>query len=446
MAICRKNFWHGCIIAIVACGVLELRWAAAQSDTRPTGSATRPLGSDTRPTVAEPKAAYTNPFLPAIDREVRLPLALRGFCAVTLRDQQTWSDGMERFQHIFDGQVYWFAARRERAIFAANPIRYVPALQGDCPVTFVESGARIQGNPQYGILHKQRLYFFKGPAAQRAFRADPDGYTNADLKFGGNCVVSRVDQQRELEGLPETVVIVDGFRYQFASQRQQQLFVRNMVRYGVKQTLVTVAGNGQGSREMSPPQALAPGQTDEVKPTPKSEMERKSKRVSLADAVMGGYCPVSIRSRGVWVKGEPRYAAVFDARTYFMAGESELALFREDPLPFIPALGGSCVVTERDENRRVPGNIYHAAFHESQDRLFLFAGVEQKQAFNGDAERYLNVDVAANGMCVVSLVDERTEVEGLPEYTSWHNGKRYFFASAEHQARFAADVSTYEGY
>lgn len=416
----------------------------AQSDSRPSTS----YAARSQPLIAAPKPSATSPFAPPIDRDLRLPVAIKGFCVVSLRDRKQWLPGYERFQHMFDGKLYWFASQREQAIFAANPQRYVPALACDCAVTFVEQGIRVPGDPRYGTLHEQRLYFFRSDAEQAEFRADPTKYADADLAAEGLCLVSQVDEQREREGLAETTVIVKGMRYQFAGLHQQRTFLANMVRYGVEPHHALTMSPQQQQANSVPPHLLMPGSPSKsVATAPKqnaTNKKLKKKLTKIENKAMSGYCAVTIREKGVWELGDPRFSVEFDDLTYLMVSEQEQSLFQQQPNKYVPALAGNCVVTEIDENRRVPGTIYHAALHEGEQRLFLFAGAAQKNKFNEDPDRYLKADVAAEGYCVVTLVDDRQRELGSTEFVTWHRGKRYFFASAEKQAKFAENIELYQ--
>lgn len=421
------------IVSVCCCGIALSLPVHAQSDTRaPTsaGSMTKPVP----PLLAEPKSQEASPFLPPIDEDIQYPVAIRGFCVVSLRDQQLWRGGTASYQQMFDGQLYYFASSRESEIFASNASRYVPALAGDCVVTFAELGERVDGNPEYGILHKRRLYFFRSQQEQATFRADPEKFADADLATGGNCLVSRIDDQRKLPGLPETTVIVNGLRYQFAGLHQQRQFLGNMSRYGVERPNNSYKQRGAAFVRRSGARG----------PVSAKKKPAQAKLASIKNKAMAGYSPVSIRDKGVWVEGSPKYRVEFDGLTYLMVDEAEKDLFQKTPDVYIPALAGHCVVTEIDENRRVKGTIYHAAHHEGEGRLFLFAGPSQKASFNSDPQRYLRADMAAGGLCIVSLLDDREEVQGLPEFMVWHKGKRYFFASAEKKADFFERIELYQ--
>ncbi len=387
--------------------------------------------------VVEPKPQGANPFLPNANRDLRLPLALSGFCAVSLREGQQWVLGSERNQLNFDGQIYWFVGQRQRAIFAASPQRYVPALSGDCVVTFDDLGSRLSGNPQYGILHNQRLFFFRSLDEQEKFRTDPGRYGQVDLANDGQCLVSQIDQQQQLPGLPETTVIVDGLRYLFAGVDQQQKFLLNMRYYGVeKATFRSPKSSG------NPPPLLAPSAVQKKEGLVQQAAPKSLRQADSEKQAMAGYCPVSIREAGVWSLGNPSHRAVFDGQTYLFVGEAEQKQFLLNPHAYLPALAGSCVVSERDKNQRLPGNIYHAAQYEG--RLFLFAGPEKKLAFKASPATYAEVDLVEGGDCIVTLIDEGRSAPGLEELLIWHQGKRYFFTSPETQAKFREDTGRYQ--
>ncbi len=417
----------------------------AQSETRQGSTSkagpTATANQSSQSFVAEPKPQNANPFQPVTNRDVRLPVVLDGFCLVTLRELQKWQLGSDSNQVVFDGQLYWFASQHERAMFTANPRRYAPALAGKCVVTFADSGVRVRGDPQYGSLHNQRLFFFKGLAEQKLFQADPEHYANIDLANAGRCLVSQVDEGRQLPGMSETTVIVDGLRYQFAGTYQQQSFLRNMARYGITRPST---GELSDRRHSIPPQPLVPRGSSNRGPSEKSKLPVENQITDVTNIAMRGYCPVTIHKEGTWVLGDARYRVLFDGLTYMAASEEAQSLFKENPNAYLPALGGHCAVNEIDNNQRVPGSIYHAAWHESEGRLFLFEGAEQKKMFNANPEKYLKADLVEKGNCIVTLVDEGRMDAGLPELLIWHQHKRYYFASKDQQAKFLENVQRYQ--
>lgn len=440
-----KNFYVRSNVA-TATIVCVLCWCLTLTACVFAQSATRTPNA--RTTLAEPKPQGASPFLPSANRDVRLPVTLEGFCIVTLRERQKWLPGSESNQLVFDGQLYWFAGQRQRAIFAATPQRYVPALGGNCVVTFAESGIRERGDPQFGILHNKQLFFFRSQAEQEKFQSEPNQFTDLDLANEGRCLVSQIDDERQLPGLPETTVIVDGLRYLFAGIHQQHKFLVNMPHYGVTRPKTPQADKSPKPLASNPLQPLA---SDGSSSRSKAKQGKTPANTSVADVTaevtnkaMSGYCPVTIHDQGTWVMGDARYQVEFDGLTYLMASEALQKLFVENPNTYIPALGGHCVVTEIDENRRVLGSTYHAMWHEGENRIFLFAGAKQKEAFDASPATYVHADLVAEGNCIVTLIDEGKEIAGLPELLLWHQGKRYLFASQEQQDTFRENIQRYQ--
>jgi YHS domain-containing protein len=382
---------------------------------------------------AEPRTREVNPFSPVLKQEIRLPVAIRGFCIVTLREQQEWVAGSSVQQLIFDGQIYWFQGQRERAIFAASPLRYVPVLAGDCVVTFATSGVRTAGDPQHGVLHNRRLFFFSSPEAQAEFQADPSKYENVDLANQGHCLVSRIDEGHQVAGLAETAVIVDGLRYHFASANHQQKFLAHMRHYGVTQpkARLVAAASPQPAVETTQPVPKVASESVQEKPAQSSPHS-----VEPSNCALSGYCPVSLQEQGIWIEGSPAHQVPYDGKTYLFASAEQQAKFAAAPDGFIPALGGNCVVTYADHQRLTPGSLYHAVYDEASGRFFFFAGPEQKIAFEKMREHYSQADLALEGHCVVTFVEEGKQVAGEEDLLVRHEGVRYLFASPEQREKF----------
>ena len=153
-----------------------------------------------------------------------------------------------------------------------------------------------------------------------------------------------------------------------------------------------------------------------------------------------GYCPVSIVAMRKWVKGDPAQAVVYDGRSYRFADEKGKKMFQDDPAKYVPALGGDCVVALVKMGKRVPGNIRHAAFHDS--RLFLFSNEQAQQMFLADASAYAHADLALDGKCPVCRAMGH-EMAGKPEFTVFHDGVRYQFPNAKMRDMFAAAPKKY---
>jgi YHS domain-containing protein len=154
-----------------------------------------------------------------------------------------------------------------------------------------------------------------------------------------------------------------------------------------------------------------------------------------------GYCPVCILDANKWAKGSPEHQATYDGVTYYFPEEAIKQKFLANPAKYVPALGGDCIVCYAKLGKRVPGNVNHSARHDN--RLFLFPGAEQQQAFLSNPKAYADADLALNGDCAVCLVHHNKRVAGKPEFAEIKDGFRYLFPSAREQAAFREDPDAY---
>jgi YHS domain-containing protein/thiol-disulfide isomerase/thioredoxin len=109
-------------------------------------------------------------------------------------------------------------------------------FEGYCPVSMRNQWKWVAGNPQWGIVHRGRTYWFAGPVEQKQFWTDPDRYTPA---LSGMDPVMAVDHQQQVPGKREHSLDYDGLFYMFASEATLQQFTANPARYasGVRQAM-----------------------------------------------------------------------------------------------------------------------------------------------------------------------------------------------------------------
>lgn len=110
------------------------------------------------------------------------------------------------------------------------------AFEGYCPVSMRNQWKWVPGNPQYGIVHLGRTYWFAGPEEQKQFWTDPSRYAPA---MSGNDPVLAIDHQQQVEGKREHSLDYDGLFYMFASEATLQQFAANPAKYaaGVRQAM-----------------------------------------------------------------------------------------------------------------------------------------------------------------------------------------------------------------
>ena len=94
----------------------------------------------------------------------------------------------------------------------------------------------VPGNPQYGVVHMGRTYWFAGAEEQKQFWTDPNRYAPA---LAGNDPVLAIDHKQQIPGKREHSLDYDGLFYMFASEATLQQFTANPARYaaGARQAM-----------------------------------------------------------------------------------------------------------------------------------------------------------------------------------------------------------------
>ncbi len=200
-------------------------------------------------------------------------------------------------------------------------------------------------------------------------------------------------------------------------------------------TFTLTAHAQSGSRAASPP----PRQ----QPAAGSQSSSGSGLADDAPVGLQGYCPVCIVEMKQWVKGNPQIAAEFDGHKYYFPGAEQVAMFRQNPTKYLPALGGDDIVQYSRTGERVPGSLSQGVLHKG--RNYFFASAANQQLFQANPVAYENADLALGGECIVCRVGMNQRVAGAPEFTAVHDGLRYQFPAAEQQAEFMKSPASYVG-
>lgn len=122
--------------------------------------------SGSRADVAQRPAAERRELPSARPAAQAPPVAMEGFCLVTLAEEERWQKGDPQWGAIHRGQTYLFATQQQQQKFLADPDRYSPALSGYDPIRFVENGELVPGKRQHGTWYRgkfqdsPRIYLF----------------------------------------------------------------------------------------------------------------------------------------------------------------------------------------------------------------------------------------------------------------------------------------------
>lgn len=110
------------------------------------------------------------------------PLALDGYCAVTLVRQKKWIRGDVRYGAIHRGNTYLFASEIEQREFLAAPDSFSPVLSGYDPVLAADQSQAVPGQRRYGVFFEGRIFLFSSEETLSRFAQNPDQYASPILQ------------------------------------------------------------------------------------------------------------------------------------------------------------------------------------------------------------------------------------------------------------------------
>ena len=107
------------------------------------------------------------------------PLALDGYCPVTMVHSYEWQLGSPKLDAVYEGRMYLFAGQRERQLFLSQPQRYAPVEAGCDVVRLVDEKRSSIGFREHGMTYNDRVYLFDSEESLETFRANPAKYAPA---------------------------------------------------------------------------------------------------------------------------------------------------------------------------------------------------------------------------------------------------------------------------
>jgi YHS domain-containing protein len=260
--------------------------------------------------------------------------ALGGNCAVCLIGAGKAVPGLAQHAVTFDRQVYRFPSAKEKDLFAADPVKYAPALGGDCVVCRVEAGARMPGKVEFATVHEGRAFLFPSAKERDTFRANPKKYAQADLGLGGHCAVCVVMAKKCVPGKAEFTRVYDGKRYLFP-------------------------GAGEAKAFEAEPAKFVPA--------------------------LDGDCVVCLKDGGKRMAGSPEFAVVHEGRLYLFPDAGAQKKFQAAPATYASvdvAASGNCVVCRKLAGKDVPGKAEFASVYRGM--RYLFPSAKERDAFDAD--------------------------------------------------------------
>ena len=158
---------------------------------------------------------------------VNTNIGYNGYCPVSVVQGRKWIRGSSAYASTYDNTTYYFPSESEKAVFEQSPEKFVPALGGDCIVSFAEGGQRAPGSIHHSAVHDNRIYLFPNDEQKKKFVDNVAQYLNADLAANGYCTVCLVNANQMTKGNSEYLAIHNGMLYLFPSDSERQTFLNS---------------------------------------------------------------------------------------------------------------------------------------------------------------------------------------------------------------------------
>ncbi|MCC7476629.1 MAG: thioredoxin family protein [Pirellulales bacterium] len=166
-------------VPVAAAGLAPGSYGFAQAIPNPpaattmvgaTGASSSPVASSNvaPSTSAVPDPRLLPPGAPA--------LAFDGYCAVSMRNTWKWIPGNPQYGIVHLGRTYWFAGPEEQKQFWTDPARYAPALSGNDPVMAIDHRQNVPGKREHSLDYDGLFYMFASEATLQQFTANPSRY------------------------------------------------------------------------------------------------------------------------------------------------------------------------------------------------------------------------------------------------------------------------------
>lgn len=151
--------------------------SAVPPEASPSGySPSQPAWQENRffaaPAVAEPAQPAAPQAAPARGAS-STPLAMDGFCPVTLAEQERWVKGDSRWGAVHRGRTYLFLSQQHQHRFLTDPDRFSPVLSGYDPVRYIDRGELVPGQRRHGMWFRGKIYLFADEESLNRFSATP---------------------------------------------------------------------------------------------------------------------------------------------------------------------------------------------------------------------------------------------------------------------------------
>lgn len=122
-------------------------------------------------------AAPGAPAPPAAAPVGAYPVAMEGYCPVTLAVERKWKKGQPQFGAVHRRRTFLFTSATEQQKFLADPDRYSPVMVGYDPVKFMQTGELVDGRATFSLTYRKQVYLFTDDNSLKSFWQNPSQFT-----------------------------------------------------------------------------------------------------------------------------------------------------------------------------------------------------------------------------------------------------------------------------
>ncbi|MCE9604964.1 MAG: thioredoxin family protein [Planctomycetia bacterium] len=151
--------------------------AAPQAPVAPPAATAAPRAAVNSTAAANGTVAPTKSPLEAQLPAGSPPLALEGYCPVTVIEKMVWTKGNPLYGAIHLNRTYLFPTAEQQAKFLANPDRYSPIISGNDPVVALEKNQIVSGKREHGLMFEERMILFSSKESYDKFCKESKRYT-----------------------------------------------------------------------------------------------------------------------------------------------------------------------------------------------------------------------------------------------------------------------------
>lgn len=101
---------------------------------------------------------------------------LKGFCAVTLKNQRQLAQARPEFKSEYQSKTYTFATAEAKLEFDSNPEKFAPVNKGTDIVCLADKKGEVEGSLQHAAWYKGRLYLFSSLETRDRFVMAPSQF------------------------------------------------------------------------------------------------------------------------------------------------------------------------------------------------------------------------------------------------------------------------------